>query len=164
MAKSRPVKCPMCGESFYREDEPGYQMVSNRYYHKKCFQEKQENEKYKRYIHDYCKKLFGTGYSKRRIDTQIKELVDEGKSISGIYRTLVWHYEHNHGDISKANCGIRIVGYVYGQAATYYKKQYEIEHNQAAYLSNQQEVPEETYYISPTPIKRPTRVKLFELD
>lgn len=164
MAKSRPVKCPICGESFYRENEPNYQIINNRYYHNKCYLKRKEDEEYKQHIHNYCKKLFGTGYSKRRIDAQIKELTDEGKSITGIYRTLVWHYEHNHGDVTKANCGIRIVNYVYPQAEQYYQHQLELARNRQKIMSQAiVEKEPEVFHINPTPIKKPKRVNLFDI-
>ena len=165
MAKSRRVKCPVCGQWFYREDEPNYMMQDGRYYHNQCFQDKCKKEEARNNIHNYCKKLFGTGYSKRKIDSQIKELTDEGKTLENIYLALVYQYEHNGGDVSKAYNGIRIVGYIYNEAIQYYKRQFEIEQRQLAYLQTKpQEEPEETYHIRPTPITKPIGVNLFNLD
>ena len=58
-----------------------------------------KEEEYKEKIHEYCKKIYGDMYVKSRIEKQIKELLNDGtgRTISGIYRSLVWHYEKNNG-------------------------------------------------------------------
>lgn len=163
MAQS--VKCPKCGESFYRTENPlNYTYYNRRYWHIKCFQEKEKEDETRANIHAYCKKLFGVGYSQVRINSQIKELIEEGKTLDGIYRALVWHYEHNNGDIAKANCGIRIVSYIYPQAEQYYQHQLELARNRQKIMSQSivEEEPE-VFYINPTPIKKPKRVNLFDI-
>ena len=59
------------------------------------------DEEYYNKIHEYCKNKYGTNYSKRRIDQQIKELIGDGRSMTGIYRTLVYWYDVNDGDVAK---------------------------------------------------------------
>ena len=87
-----------------------------------------------------------------------------GKTITGIYRSLVWHYEKNNGDIEKAFGSIRIVGYVYNDAEAYYKQQWETEQRNAALASSIQESETEVFHIHPQSIKKPKRVNLFNIN
>lgn len=164
---ARPVKCPFCEQTFYREQEPGYQTLGGRYYHKECFKKKQEEEKYKQDIHSFCKEKYGASYSKMKIDRSIKTYLEEGKSLSGIYRTVVYHFTHG-GDPEKSNGGIAFVSWMYSEAENYYRRQYEIEQKQAAALARVVEQAEttetQTYHIKPTPLMKPRRVNLFDIQ
>ena len=163
MARLPSVICPYCQESFYREDEPDCVHIGNRYYHKVCYKEKIDNEKYLNDIHAYCKKKYGSKYSKRRITQQINELLDDGKTLGGIYRSLVYWYDVKDGDIEKAHGSIRIISYIYDEAMKYYENKRRLEQQQANLLKGSLDLGTETFYISPTPIKKPKRVKLFDI-
>lgn len=163
MAKQPQVKCPRCKELFYREDCLDCVHDGHRYWHKECYDKKQEYDNYYNMIHDYCKKKYKNKYYKSRIDTQIKELLDDGKTISGIYRTLVYWYDVKGGEVEKSYGSIRIVNYIYDEAMDYYKNKLLLEQQQAELLKNPYNSETITYYISPTPIKKPKRVKLFDI-
>lgn len=163
MAKLPNVKCPYCEEIFSREEYPDFVHIGNRYYHKKCYDKKMENEEYYNKIHEYCKNKYGTNYSKRRIDQQIKELIEDGRSMTGIYRTLVYWYDVSDGDVSKSHGSIRIVGYVYDDAMRYYENKWRLEQQQAELLKGSLDLGTDVFYISPTPIEKPKRVKLFDI-
>ena len=165
MAKKPQVICPICKEKFYREDEEFVQ-EGRRYYHLACHEQKEHIEEYTNKIHEYCRKIYGDKYVKSRIDNQIKELLNDGtgKTITGIYRSLVWHYEKNNGDIEKAFGSIRIVGYIYNDAEAYYKQQWETEQRNAALASSIQKSETEVFHIHPQSIKKPKRVNLFDIN
>lgn len=159
------VKCPVCGEEFSKKNEE-FEHVGNRYYHLSCYKKKMKEEEYKEKIHEYCKKIYGDMYVKSRIEKQIKELLNDGtgKTISGIYRSLVWHYEKNNGDVEKSHGSIRIVDYVYKDAEEYYMKQYELQKRNAEIMNNMsQNTEKEIFHIRPQAIKKPKRINLFEL-
>ena len=163
MAKLPDVKCPYCNETFSREENPDCVHVGRRYYHKQCYDIKTENEEYHNKIHEYCKNKYGTKYAKSRIEQQIKELIDDGRSMSGIYRTLVYWYDVNNGEVEKSHGSIRIVHYVYDDAMKYYQNKFKLQAQQAKLEKGCLDLGTETFYISPTPIKRPKRVKLFDI-
>ena len=122
-----------------------------------------ENEEYHNKIHEYCKNKYGTKYVKSKIEQQIKELINDGRSMSGIYRTLVYWYDVNNGEVEKSHGSIRIVHYVYDEAMKYYQNKWRLEQQQIELLKTPYNPETITYYISPTPIKKPKRVKLFDI-
>lgn len=166
MAKQPMVTCPVCHEKFYREDTDFVQ-EGRRYYHSSCHAEKEKTAEYTQKIHDYCRELYGDMYVKTRIEKQIKELLNDGtgKTASGIYRTLVWHFQNNGGSIEKTHGGIGIVSYVYNDAMKYYQNMWEIQqHNKE--MASQVYIQEEpdVFNIKPTPIQKPKRVNLFSIN
>lgn len=164
MAKLPMVICPCCKEKFYREDEPDCVHEKNRYYHYKCYQQKQDTETFTNYIHEYCKQKYGSQYSKRRITQQINELLeDHNKTLKGIYYSLVYWYDVKQSDVNKAHGGIRIVGYIYDEANDYYLKKWQIEQQQSKLKQGDLDLGTDTFYISSTPIKKPKRIKLFDI-
>lgn len=163
MAKLPMVMCPCCKERFYREDEPDCVHEKNRYYHYKCYQEKHDKEKFTEYIHEYCKQKYGSQYSKRRITQQINELLADGKTLKGIYYSLVYWYDVKNNDISKSHGSIRIINYIYDEANQYYLNKWRIEQQQAQFKKGELDLGTDIFYISSTPIKKPKRVKLFDI-
>lgn len=163
MAKLPDVKCPYCDKTFSREENPDCVHVGRRYYHKECYDSKMKEEEYYEKIHEYCKNKYGTKYVKSRIEQQIKELVNDGRTMSGIYRTLVYWYDVNHGEVEKSHGSIRIVNYVYDEAMKYYENKWRLEQQQMNLLKGSLDLGTEIFYISPTPIKKPKRVKLFDI-
>lgn len=121
---ARLVKCPFCGQQFNR-DEVEYVHYKNRYWHKKCFNEKFPNEEEKEALRNYIKKIFHMEQLTVLINKQIKTFVEENHyTYSGIMGTLVYCYEIRHMDITKAK-GIGIVPYNYDEARSYFAKQAE---------------------------------------
>ena len=128
MAKQPKVKCPICGEQFYREDEP-FIKIKNRYIHKKCYEakenEKTEEEKEYELLIEYIKKLFGVQTLTVKINRQIKDLTSKGYSYKGIRKTLIYWFEIKGNSIEKANGGIGIIPYIYEQALVYWRSIWE---------------------------------------
>jgi hypothetical protein len=162
MAKQPLVKCPGCGEEFDRDIDNCIH-IKNRYWHKDCYKQKIEPEEYRQRIHDYCKKKYGSQYSQRRISQQINEMIKDGKDTPSIYRALVYWYEIKNGDIEKSHGSIRIINYIYDEAMEYYSQKFRLQAEQAQLQKGSLDLGTETFYISPTPIKRPKRVRLFDI-
>lgn len=112
------VICKYCKESFDTEQEE-YKKESNRYAHLKCWEEQQKKVEYTEKIHKKMRDLLGEGYSRNKVDRQIKEYLDEGKTASGIFHTLEYWYDVKKADPSKAYGGIGIVPHIYLEARTY---------------------------------------------
>lgn len=163
MAKLPLVKCPGCNEEFSRDETEDYVHVKNRYWHTKCYNKKKEPEEYRQKIHEYCKNKYKSQYSQRRISQQINEMVQDGKDIPSIYRALVYWYEIKNGDVEKSRGSIRIINYIYDEAMEYYTKKWERDKLQAEALRQSLNLETNTFYISPTPIEKPKRVKLFDI-
>lgn len=160
---ARQVKCLYCGENFDRDKER-HGKVGNRYAHEKCIVEHEKNEEAAEKIHEKMKRLLGVSYSKVKIDRQLKELFKTGKTGLGILNTLDYWYDVRQSDPAKANGGIGIVEYIYGEAQDYWYRQ---EQNKTRYKNVNCEdfliKEKESYIVYPTPIKAPKRVKIFEI-
>lgn len=167
MAKQTSVKCVICNESIPRDGTVEYVNTSvngYRYAHKACVKKQEEKQVVRNQIHILAQRFLGSTYNKSRVENQIQSLLKEGKTEIGILNALEYWYDVKKGDPSKAAGGIGIVKYIYGEALDYRQKMDEIrERNQNLDLS-QFIVPEtEHYQFTPKPIKRPKRVKLFDL-
>lgn len=122
MARKYKVKCPLCGEYFYREDEP-YKIYKNRFYHIKCYNELDKEELDKEKLEEYIKELYNIETITPLIKTQIKRYVSNeyNYTYSGIMGSLDYFYNIKKGDIHKTK-GIGIVPYVYEEARDYFAK------------------------------------------
>lgn len=122
------MKCPVCGQQFYREDTP-FLKIKNRYYHKSCYEaqenEKTEEEKERDLLIEYIKKLFNIDVITPKINKQIKDLLNQNYSYKGIRKTLEYWFDIKGNSIDRANGGIGIVPYKYEQALTYWKSIWE---------------------------------------
>lgn len=162
MAKQSQVKCPVCGEKFYREDYE-YVQKNRRYYHQECYETLSEEEKLTQEIHEKVKEYLGTEYLRQKVTRQINEYVAEGKTLKGILDTIIYWFEYKNGDPTKSAGGIGIVAYIYAEAEKFWERKEMIATAQKDIdLSCYDNF--ETYKIKPTPIRKPKRVKLFELD
>ena len=157
MAKTNPVKCPYCGQSFQREDVE-YVQLGRRYAHKACYDTDRQ-------IHDLMQHVLGMNYMESKIESQIKNFVaKDGILVDSIYKTLVYWYQIRKADASQANGGIGIVPYVYADYLTYMQQQ------QANASINKgkniKDFIKETKHVVgvATPIKKPRHVKFYELD
>lgn len=159
----RLVKCVYC-EQILDRDKEDYVPVNNRYAHILCYQKEQERRKIIQEIHGKMKDLCGTNYSKNRIDKQIKELVQSGKTEIGILKTLEYWYDERHEDPAKSHGGIGIVDYIYGEAQDFFFRKAQ---NERRYRGKDIESflkPEVVQVkIKPQAIKKPKRIKLFDL-
>lgn len=92
-------------------------------------------------------------------------MLKDGKTEIGILKTLEYWYDERQEDPNKANGGIGIVDYVYGQAQDFYFKK---EQNKNRYVNKdiQNFLEPETINIKikPQAIKKPKRIKLFDLQ
>lgn len=120
------VKCLYCGEMFDINSEPYIKPRSNRYAHVACEktsegnnQQKTQEEKDFEQLSSYIVQLFGNPAP--RVWKQVQEYKKVyGYTYSGMYKTLVWWFEINHGDLEKAHGGVGIIPYVYNEASQYY--------------------------------------------
>ena len=157
MARLAPVKCPYCGQSFQRENTEFVQL-GRRYAHKSCADSVEQ-------IHQLMQHVLGMGYSKTKVESQIKNFVSkEGMTIDSIYKTLIYWYEVKHSDTSQANGGIGIVPYVYAEYLKYAQQQ-----SANAELNKGKNIKDfitETKNVigKATPITKPRHVKFYELD
>lgn len=162
MAKKPKVKCPKCGEYFYREDNE-FVCTGRRYYHRECFDNLDEEDKLIQQIHKKVKEHLGDTYSKQKVTKQINGYIAEGKTLKGILDAVIYWFEHNQGDPSKSAGGIGIVGYIYADAEKFWQRKENVANaHKNIDLSCYEQI--EVYNIKPTPIKKPKRVKLFDLD
>lgn len=167
MAKRYRVKCPLCNEFFYREDEP-FVEYKNRYYHKECFekgfdQKAVKEEQDKKALEEFIKKLFNIEKITPLIRTQIKNYHDKEDykfTYSGMQGALEYFFIVCKGDVTKSH-GIGIIPYIYEEAKNYYYGLQAIEEkNKDIHITNEvQDI------IIATPKRVPLRkVKTIELD
>lgn len=158
MAKLAPVKCPYCGQSFQRENTEFVQL-GRRYAHKECVDIVNK-------IHEYMKQKLGAGYTRTKVETQIKNFVlKEGISIDSIYKTLIYWYDVKKSSTDQANGGIGIVPYVYSEYLTYAKNQYE--NSQINKNKNIKDFVGQTPTVITgiaMPIRKPRHIKFYELS
>jgi len=156
MAKKPQVICLYCNNKFYREDEE-FEQIGRRYAHKKCVQEVDK-------IHQLMQEKCGELYSKNKIDAQINKFTKDGYELEHIWETINWWFGIRGEDASKANGGIGIFPHVYPdymQEKIKKSKYKEVLQDQK--ISDFIDEPKKSYTISKKYIKKPKRVKLFEL-
>lgn len=118
------VKCKYCNIEFDANVEE-FVKINTRYAHLKCrkaYEETKTKEEldYEE-LEQYIKQLFKIPQLTARITKQIRDFKDEyNYTYSGMRQTLVWWYEIEGNDLSKANQGIGIIPYIYEQAYDYY--------------------------------------------
>lgn len=162
MAKKAQVKCPRCEQHFYREDCEFVQ-VGRRYYHAECFQALDGDEKKKQQIHETVQKYLGSSYSKQKVTKQIKDYVADGKTLDGILNAVIYWFDYKNGAADRAAGGIGIIGYIYNESEQFWNRKHSIKQaHQNLDLSCYDKI--EQYEVTPTPITKPKRVKLFDLD
>lgn len=154
------MKCPVCGQQFYREDTP-FLKIKNRYYHKSCYEaqenEKTEEEKERDLLIEYIKKLFNIDVITPKINKQIKDLLNQNYSYKGIRKTLEYWFDIKGNSIDRANGGIGIVPYTYEQALTYWKSIWEAQHYNQGVQATKIEIPVREIHI-PVPERKPMKV------
>lgn len=157
MAKQPKVKCPYCGQQFYREDVDFVQ-IGRRYAHKECHDKSEQ-------IHALMKNKLGMSYSQTKIERQIQNFVSkEGFTVKNIYNTLVYWYEIKKQNAEQANGGIGIVPYIYPEYLKYAQRQKE-----NAELNKGKSIKDfiketKTVIGKAQPITRPRHVRFYDLD
>ena len=110
---------------FDRDKEPIKQISERRYAHLKCAiaaeNEKSQAEKDKEDLEKYIMELLEEDYISPRVRKQMNSYIETYNfTYSGMKKALVYFYEVNKNDKSKANGGIGIIPYVYRDAYNYY--------------------------------------------
>lgn len=165
MAKLPKVKCPICGEQFYREDEL-FVKIKNRYAHKTCYEaaeaKKSEEEKERDKLYAYISSTYGAAANYAKINKQVAEYLKQGYSYRGIRKTLTYWFEIKHGDVEKALGGIGIVPHIYQDALKYWRGIWEIQQqNQQVVKMESVIVPVREIHIPPPQRKPMKKVRLF---
>ena len=135
------VECRVCKQKFNRldpaliENEYYVQPVKKFYYHKKCYEDfaskkgkigqgdlelEAEDEVWRSAVYDYLKRDLKAHVDYPKFISQWNNFIKDGKTAKGIYFTIKYFYEVEHGDISKAEGGIGIVSCKYDQGAAYW--------------------------------------------
>ena len=164
MAKKPPVKCLYCGKQFQREDCE-WEQVGRRYAHKECREKYLQVNGAEEKIYEKCKELFGTDYSKARIQRQLKGFYEQGYTQQGIYDAIEYWFDIKGEDVSKANKGIGIVPFIYEEAARHSKRVEEMRkaHNQVDIMGKFLNAEVEEFVIKKPKFSKPKKIKLFEL-
>ena len=116
------VLCVYCKQPMSKKETGCIMIRNNTYAHSTCQAIENKREKTdKEKLEDYIQQLLNIEYIGPNIRKQINTFVNEyNYTYSGIHKALVYHYEIQKNDISKANGGIMIVPYVYQKAYNYY--------------------------------------------
>lgn len=126
--KLRPVKCVYCGEWIDRDIGFGYRQLPNKKWaHDNCAESHIKKENPDNKIHKKMKELLGDGYVKTKVDKQIREYKQEGKTSENILKALEYWYDIKKNSIEQANGGIGIVGYIYKEALDYFNNKERIQ-------------------------------------
>lgn len=165
MAALPVVICKYCGKSFPRDGTVDFVRVKNRYAHKTCAEDKDNEAALYNQVFTVANKYLRDTYRQKSVERSLDRMLKEGKTALGIIKSLDYWYEIKKNDYTKANGGINIVDYIYDEAQSYYERIEKIhEANKdvnEAYISN---LKTSTYYVRPKPIQKPKRVKLFNLQ
>lgn len=156
------VKCYYCNQLFDANAEEYTKPTKNRYAHKKCAEQAELKKGIVLQIHNKMQGLLGDKYNRTKIDRSIKSMIKDGKTEHGILRTLEYWYDVRGMSAEKANGGISIVDWVYGDAMNYYERQQRYK-EQALNNEVPVDIETKTLKIKPTPIRKPKGIKLFKM-
>lgn len=123
------VKCSICGLQFDRDKIQAVRTSARRYAHATCdpnnkdlvpLEQKEEDPDLTK-LKDYINQKFGKSANWAQINRQIKIYTTEnGYSLSGILKSLVYFYDVKANSIDKSNGALGIVPFVYKDAYNYY--------------------------------------------
>ena len=127
------VKCAICGIEFDRDNEQAVRHGARRYSHAACEPDNKDfvplvEKKAKKEVNPdaaaldaYIYSLFGDKTNWPMVKKQIKKYQEEeGYTLTGILKSLIYFYEVQHNSIDKSNYAIGIVPFCYGAAKEYY--------------------------------------------
>ena len=156
MAKKPQVICLYCNHKFYREDEE-YEQIGRRYAHKECVILNNN-------IHQLMQNKCGESYSKTKINSQIAKFIKEGYELQDIWETINWWFGIRQEDPTKANGGIGIFPHVYPDYIQEKNKKNQYKDIlEGQKISDYIDKPRKAVTVSRKYVKKPKRVKLFEL-
>ena len=124
--KLTPVKCKYCNLIINRNTEFNYSAVGQRYAHDECIQQAAKSKENREAIHDKIKQLCGGSYVRARVEKQISQNLNDGRTLKGILQTLQYWYDIQKHDPKEAHGGIGIVEYVYEDAQKYFERKRQI--------------------------------------
>lgn len=136
MAKQHFVKCRICKQQFDTttlvEGIEWIQPSPRWYYHCKCYEDwakkkndihaTQDGEAWMSAAYDFLKKELKMSVNYHMFRAQWESFTKKQMTPKGIYFTLKYFYDIQHGKIEKANGGIGIVPYIYTEATQYWIK------------------------------------------
>lgn len=167
MAKHE-VKCAVCGKIFDLNKEQGVRFNARRYAHQACYPEGElvplpQEDKDLIDLKEYIAQLFKEP-NWAMITKQIKKYTTEdGYSLSGIKKSLIYFYEIKGNKIDKSNNAIGIVPFVYNDAKNYYLALFMAQHANEQVAPLEQKVREVTIK-PPKAIKKKRLFKFLEED
>lgn len=159
------VICPKCGIKFDRDKIQAVKISARRYGHATCYPDNknfvecpnlESNDLIQ--LNEYIYSLFGENTNWALVKQQIKKYQEQGYSLTGIKKALVYFYDVKHNSKDKANGGIGIVPFIYQDAFNYYYSLWQAQSiNQTKHISALPKVKEVT--IKLPVVERP--MKLF---
>lgn len=123
------VICSVCGCKFDRDKLQAVKSGARRYAHYDCLPtgelvplpEKPKEDPDLTKLKDYINEKYGKAANWQLIMHQIKVFTTEnGYSLSGILKSLVYFYDIKHNSVEQSNGGIGIVPFCYQTAYDYY--------------------------------------------
>lgn len=125
------VHCRACGlEIDKRNVETWVMPTKNYYYHRKCLEERLENRQNEQlkpndpiwleYICEYLSRDLKIEYDYFMVKAQLDSFHKQGMTSKGVFFSLKYFYEVQHGDKTKSRGGIGIAKYVYEKATDYW--------------------------------------------
>lgn len=158
------VICPKCGIKFDRDKIQAVKISARRYGHATCYPDNknfvecpnlESNDLIQ--LNEYIYSLFGENTNWALVKQQIKKYQEQGYSLTGIKKALVYFYDVKHNSKEKANGGIGIVPFIYQDAFNYYYSLWQAQSiNQTKHISALPKVKEVT--IKLPEVKRPMRL------
>jgi hypothetical protein len=160
------VICPYCKLKFDADKEEYIKPNSQRYAHKKCYEEACANQKKEETDRDkvieYIRQLFGNQNINPRVWKQLKQYTEEYHyTYKGILNALIYAFEVRKNDVSKARGGVGIVPYVYQDANQYFTDIEKSNQKNEEILQQQNTRYKIVEVYIPVPERRPARKRKF---
>lgn len=123
------VKCLYCGKEVDTEYSWSWKKVGKRYAHDECYEIHTKNEDDIKMASDKIKIILGDAYIKAKVEKQLQQYINEGKSCDNVVKTLEYWYDVKKEDPfrEQSQGGIGIVGYIYNEAMNYYNEKDRLE-------------------------------------
>lgn len=174
------VHCRICGQeidkSKTKQDVDWVRPSRNYYYHCNCYHEwkaikndveaEASEQMWFESLKEYLYKDLKMNVDFSKLTSQWKHLLKDKKTPKGIYFTIKYFYEVQHGSVEKSQGGIGIVSSIYNDAGSYWQNQRarleEITHK----LKDQYSIREQQQVITfknPTPKKKAKQLE-FEVE